>query len=239
MGIIIPAILPSSREDLEQKLAVITDLTKEVQIDIVDGKYASPSTWPYAGEEKNELQNLCDSGEMLPFAGRFRFETDLMVMNPEEVAGLWIDAGVNRLTIHAESTPFLANLIEKFRVIYGHDKDFVPDLLSFGLAVGLNTDLRLIEPYLDKADYVQFMGIAKIGHQGEPFDPRVLKRIMSFKKKYPNMQIQVDGGVSLPHIGELLRAGVDRLIVGSAIWKEENVQEAFKKLQTTAAQYSS
>ena len=52
MTLIVPAVIPVSQEDLEEKLgklAAIPEIT-EVQIDVVDGRYASPASWPYQGD---------------------------------------------------------------------------------------------------------------------------------------------------------------------------------------------
>ncbi len=229
MGIIIPAILPKSKEDLEEKLDTLTGLCDEVQIDIVDGQFASPASWPYSSSP-GEPSKMLAQGELLPRCGEFRFEVDLMSLDPESVTGVWIGLCATRITIHAESTRFLPRFLQNIKGLYGHDKDFAPDLLSIGLSIGVESDLALIEPYLDSVEYVQFMGIKSIGKQGQPFDSRVIPKISAFKKRYPDIPVQVDGGVTLTTAPALLEAGVSRLIVGSAIWHAENIAEELEKL---------
>ena len=176
-------------------------------------------------------------GESLPYLGQIAYDIDLMVSNPEDVAGLWIEAGASRITIHAESSKYLAKTIQELQFKYGHAKDFVPNLISMGLSINTGTELALIEPFLDQIDYVQFMGVAVIGKQGEPFDPRVLRKISEFKKKYPEMTIQVDGGVSLATAPSLLIAGVDRLVIGSALWKNQDIAAEIEKFQEAVQEY--
>lgn len=233
MSIIVPAILPASREDLENKLARLSGLVDCVQIDIVDGRYASPATWPYAPGSHSDTPHE----ETLPHLGDFRFELDLMVEDAGVVAGAWIDQGVSRLTIHAESARDLPKLLENLQRTYGHDKGFAPELLSIGLAIGVTTELTLIEPFLDQADYVQFMGIASIGKQGQPFDARALKRVKEFRRKYPDTPMQVDGGVNLHTAPALLDAGVSRLVVGSALWKGNDPKAELEKFNELAQEY--
>ncbi len=230
MGIIVPAVIPASRQDLEDKLARLSGLCEEVQIDIVDGVYAGPASWPYTKDAKDEPARMLENGEMLPYAGSFRFEIDLMSRDPESVAGTWIALGATRLTVHAESTPYLGQFLRDTRAKYGHEKDFAEGFLSLGIAIGAQTDLSLVEPYLDRIDYVQFMGIETIGHQGEPFSASVLPRIAAFRKQHPGMQITVDGGVSGANAAALLAAGVSRLVVGSAIWKAPDPAQALREL---------
>jgi ribulose-phosphate 3-epimerase len=232
MNVVIPAILPKSREDLEQKLAALVGLASSVQIDVVDGRFVSPAAWPYAG-----VGDAFSHDDTLPNLDRINYEVDLMVTDPEVVAGTWIELGAGRVTIHAESTNYLSKAITDLQVSYGHAKGFAPDLLSLGLAINIGSELSLIEPYLESIDYVQFMGIGIIGKQAEPFDTRVLRKIAAFRNKYPQMTIQVDGGVSLVTAPALLTAGVDRLIVGSALWRAPNLAEELDKFNQLAQEY--
>jgi ribulose-phosphate 3-epimerase len=236
MSVIIPAILPTSRKDLEEKLAQLEGLVDAVQVDVVDGRFVSPASWPYSNGTDIFAQSTAE-GAMLPHVGQMEFEIDLMVSDPENVTGLWIAAGANRLTLHAESTTYLSRAIKDMGLKYGHSKDFAAGLLSMGLALNIESDLSLIEQYISSIDYVQFMGIATIGRQGEPFDTRVLRKISAFKRRHPKVQVQVDGGVSLVTAPALLSAGVDRLIVGSALWKAPHLADELKKFSELVEQY--
>ncbi len=238
MSTIVPAILSTTREDLEKKLAVLDGSAMSAQIDVIDGKFATPPTWPYVDSKQVGVPILSsDSGDMFPYLGQLEYEIDLMVASPEDVIGAWIEAGASRITIHAESAKDLAKVFEEIRLKYGHEKNFVPGLLSIGLALNIETEIALIEPYLDSVDYVQFMGIAKIGRQGEAFDSRVIRKITTFHAKYPEMPIQVDGGVSLDTAPLLLKAGVKRLIVGSGIWKTTNPIESIQRFTALAQEF--
>lgn len=236
MGIIVPAILPRTFADLESKLDQLEGLADAVQIDVVDGIFAQPASWPYENGTK-EFAELIARGDMLPHVGRLQFEIDLMVTDPEAVTGLWLAAGASRLTLHVESSTYMPRLITDLQTTYGHSKDFAPDLLSLGLAINIETELGIIEPFLSLIDYIQFMGIGKIGHQGEAFDRRVLQKIAIFKRRNPNMIIQVDGGVSLETAPALLTAGVDRLIIGSELWKADNLEKRFRELDVLSSEY--
>lgn len=233
MGVIVPAILPESREDLENKLMRLHGLVDAVQIDIVDGTFAGPPSWPY----KDATSQPIPAEDSFPYLGELTYDIDLMVDSPGKVMGRWVQAGAQRITIHAESSHRLPQLIEEFQQKYGHDKDFAPDLLSIGLAINVSTDLALIEPFLAQCEYVQFMGIADIGKQGQPFDKRVLAKISEFRKKHGDILIQVDGGVSLTTAPQLLAAGVSRLIVGSALWKAPDFRDELKKFKAVAQAY--
>lgn len=224
MSTIVPAVLPGSRKELKEKLAVITriDGVRRIQIDVVDGKFATPPSWPY--NAPGELQDMAERGEMLPHLDRVSYEVDLMALDAEDTAGAWLMLGATRLTFHAESIPSLPQFFDRVRARYG---DALHGLVSFGIAVNLGTDPALIESCLDRLEYVQFMGIGTIGRQGESFDPRALTRVRQFRERHPDVPIQVDGGVSLQTAALLLKTGATDLVIGSAIVKAADPAPAF------------
>lgn len=234
MSTIIPAVLVPSRKALDETLMRLDGLVDTVQVDIVDGIFVGPPTWPYA--EPAELSILKAGGEF-PALGRFKFEVDLMVQNPEKTVGAWIDAGVSRVLLHIETVRDFAGVVSELQKKYGHEKGFASDLLSLGVAINIDTDTKVLEPFIDSIDYVQFMGIARIGVQGQPFDTRVLQKIAAFRKAHPKMPIQVDGGVSLETAPSLLDAGVTKLCVGSALLKAPDLVERLHEFEAIAEEH--
>ncbi|MBU6388764.1 hypothetical protein KGQ72_02745 [Patescibacteria group bacterium] len=235
MSLVVPAVLPTSKRELEERLALFASLplVGRVQIDIVDGKFASPASWPYTAPA--ELRDQIERGDLLPHLDRLSYEVDLMCFDAELAAGVWLALGATRLTFHAESTTDLPRLLASVRKRYGAGGGFASDLVSFGIALNIASDLALIEPYLGEVDYVQFMGIARIGRQGQPFDRRVLEKVRVFRLRHPGISVQVDGGVSLEQAKELVALGVSHLVVGSALLRAGNpsaVLAAFDALQT-------
>jgi ribulose-phosphate 3-epimerase len=160
-----------------------------------------------------------------------------MVDEPAKVAGAWLSAGASRLILHADGMHSLDTMIRDLAHVYGHDKDFDSGLLELGIGVNPKSDLALVEQYLPHADFVQFMGIDRIGKQGQPFDPSILQKIRIFRKRHPDMPIQVDGGVSKATAPALLAAGVSRLIVGSDLWKASSLAQEITELELLAEQY--
>ncbi len=228
MATIVPAILTTSREDLDSKLTALLGIAEDVQVDVVDGVFAAPATWPYVGS--GNFEKLLATDGTIPLFDNFHIEVDLMVQKPEEVTGSWLAAGATRILAHLESTCYMPNLVTDMKVKYGHEKGFASNFLSFGLALNVDSALSLIEPYIEDIDYVQFMGIKNIGKQGEAFAHEIIEKILAFKKRFPDMPVQVDGGVNFETAPLLLAAGVSRLVIGSALWKAPNLKEAFEKL---------
>lgn len=227
MGLVVPAVLPSSKKDFEEKLSLFAQMNVErIQIDVVDGIFASPASWPYSVPQ--ELQSMVEHGEMLPHLDRITYEIDLMCFDAERAAEAWLALGAMRLTFHVETDTNPKRMLVSARRRFGH-------IVSFGLALNIDTDSSLVEKCLGDIEYVQFMGITKIGRQGQLFDDRVLDKIRAFHKKYPEVPIQIDGGVSLENARELIHAGATTLIVGSKILRAKDpsaVIASFENLQT-------
>lgn len=236
MNSVVPAVLPKSENDLTETLGRLARFAEYVQIDIIDGEFAGPASWPYA-ESADALHTFAAQGNSLPYWGKLKFDIDLMVERPEESIDDWMTLGATRITVHAESTRFLARLIDGFDKRYGHAPGFSTGLVEFGLAIGLSTDVALIEPYLNRVDYVQFMGIARIGTQGQPFDRRVIERVRAFRRRHPDIDIQVDGGVSKATAPALLKAGAHRFVVGSDLVRAENAKAEYEALEELTEEY--
>lgn len=232
MNPIVPAIIPVSREDLKDKLLQLQGIADHVQIDVVDGIAATPAAWPFSAHD-----GAAAVADALSFMGTLHVEADFMVEDAQAAIRPWVDAGANRIVLHSERVHALPKLLSDIHTRYGHDVSFTPGILSIGLAIHAATDISLLEPFLGKVDYVQFMGIANIGKQGEPFDQRVIPKIRTFKKKYPQMPLQVDGGVSRTTAPALLALGVDRLVVGSALWDAPDLAVAYRELEALTTRY--
>lgn len=199
---IIPALLEPSFTELTEKIYRVDEHFSRVQIDIVDGVYAPNQTWPYAVGEPLEvavrrLHNLTIS-----------FDLDLMVHEPEAVLDQWLAAGASRVIIHLSSTKQLITCVDRVR--QGGSEVYV------GVVIGDHLDA--LSTVADHIDGVQCMGIATVGKQGEPFDPRVFDLIQSLRDQYPLLPLAVDGGVSSLTIPALVDAGVSTLVVGSALF---------------------
>lgn len=234
MGVIIPAILASSRREIEDALARITGLVDTVQIDVVDGVLAGTPSWPYSEGGLAKIPPVFDIHDM----GNVRFEMDLMVREPRDAMRAFLRAGAGRIILHAESTADLGPLLDELERTYGRDKEFSSDLLSVAIALHADTDMKRVEPHLSRVDYVQFMGIAREGNQGQPFDERILAAIGRFRSTHPDVPVQVDGGVSRTTAPALFSAGAHRLVVGSALWKSEDIAATLREFEELAQEYN-
>lgn len=217
---IIPAILPKDFADLEDHVARIKGLIPLVQIDICDGQFTPSPSWPYKKHDTN-FDAITKEDRGLPFWEEVEYEFDLMVNKPEDVVEQYVAAGASKIVLHIESKGNIAKAIEKLE-----------GKVEIGLALDIDTSLDAIEPYKDKISHIQLMGIDNVGFQGQAFDEKVIAKIKEVKKIYPELAIQIDGGVNLDTAPLLKAAGADRLIIGSAIFEADNVVEAVEEFKS-------
>lgn len=238
MGQIVPAVLPSSRKEFEEKIALLARApsVRRIQIDVVDGKFASPMSWPYTAP--GELQKRVGRNEMLPELDRIEYEIDLMCLDAERAAGAWLALGATRLIFHAESAVDLPRLLATVRRRYGAGDGFASGLISYGVALNIASDLKVLEPCLADVAFVQFMGIARIGRQGQPFDRRVIDKLKMFHRRHPKIPLQIDGGVSISNMRELSLLGVSSFVIGSAIIGAQNPLAALASFEAYQTPYA-
>jgi ribulose-phosphate 3-epimerase len=216
---IIPAILPRDFAEVEDKISQIQGLVRTVQIDVCDGQFVPNATWPYRKAD-DSFKKIVQEADGLPGWKELNFEIDLMVNRPEESVDDWVMAGASRIIIHAEAKGDLAKAVEMLK-----------DRAEVGLALNMDTPIdtigdprfRVHEGYVQ---FIQLMGIDRIGFQGEGFDDKVIGRINEARLKYPALPISIDGGVSLETAPALIAAGANRLVSGSGIFGSGNVFEA-------------
>jgi ribulose-phosphate 3-epimerase len=144
-----------------------------------------------------------------------------MVHNPIPVAREWVKAGADMLIFHVETVD-LASFVDFV--------EHVPGSVSVGVSFHGDTSIETLLPYVPHAEYVQVMGIHTIGSQGQPFTEVTFEKIARLKQEFPRTPVSVDGSVNQKTISRLVKAGVDRLIVGSAIVKQENPRAAYEAL---------
>ncbi len=199
---IIPAVLGETYAEVEREIKLLEDHTDWLHLDVTDGRFTSVASWPADMSGKGNIEDL----RFLD--GKTKIEVHLMVEEPEMVIRDWLEV-VDRIIVHAEATDRLEEIIDSFSL----------SRVKFGVALLLPTPIETLGPYLSKINLIQLMSIAEIGAQGHGFDDRVLEKIKVLRSLAPNVIIQLDGGVNQETAKVALAAGVDNLIVGSAIWR--------------------
>jgi ribulose-phosphate 3-epimerase len=207
---IIPAIIPKNFDDLREKVSLVKDYVSLIQIDITDDVFVPSKSWPLIEEDDFAL----------PFVGDVDYEIDLMVSDLSDIEK-WIVEGVKRIIFHIEATDNPKEIISKLK-----------GKVEIGIAFNINTDISKYESVLNEVDFIQFMGIEKIGFQGVEFSEKVIQKIKDFRGQNNDIIISVDGGVNLENVNLLKEVGANRLISGSTIFESDNIEETINKLKS-------
>lgn len=224
---ITPAILVSDSSELDEKLSKFVNITNLVQIDICDGKFVPVISWPMGARDQHSIQSILEEDEGLPYWNSLDFEFDLMVLNAHKQFDFFARLGAKRIVFHLE-----AEAEESFKEFLESLDPYFKDNIEIGIAINTTTDICRLDPFINYVDFVQFMGIKRIGFQGEPFDERVLDQIKELRLKYPEIKISVDGSVNENTAPLLVLAGVDRLVIGSALLQSFDIRETLRKFES-------
>ncbi len=236
MKLIMPAVIPASYQNLLEKIAFFDQVkAHRIQIDMVDGVFAEPASWPFTAGQ--DLHDRAATGTLLPHLDRVKYEADLLCKDPEPIVASLVNLGVIRLTLHAECTDNVSGLIARVRHLVGAEANFVAALISIGLSINVETDVSILLEHSEEVEYVQFMGITNIGKQGQPFDPRVIDKVRAFRAARPDAYIQVDGGITFENAKELVDAGASRLVVGSALSQATDMPAMMARLEALRPTY--
>jgi len=212
---IAPSLPAQSFDEITQLSTKLQGVASSLQIDIVDGIFVPHTSWPFTEEDIEaslwKLASLTDS---------FEIEMDCMCMHPESYLDLFVTLGVRRMIVHLGTTQALAKCIA-----HAHEHRY-----SLGFAFTNDTNLEDLYTYIHEIDFVQVMGIAHVGVQGQPFDERTLATIARLRRDYPFLEIAVDGAVNKETITQLLAAGANRFAPGSAVSKALDPALAYKQL---------
>lgn len=226
---IIPAILPKDFDELAESLEHIKGVAREVQIDVVDGAYAPNVTWPYS--DPGSFERLTSEEEGLPHWEEFDFEFDVMAHNSAKDVEKYIQAGAARMLIHADAQG-AGEAVEKLQKYREGELNIL-----VGVALSTQLDASALSVFEGFVDYVQVMGIAKVGFQGQPFDEKALALISAVRTQYPDLAIQVDGSVNMRTVRPLVEAGATRLVAGSSIFAAEDPAAAYRALSKKANEH--
>jgi len=226
MAEIIPAVMPIEYIDVQDASNQVAGLVSFVQIDVMDGVFVQDRTWPRQNDDV--LQSLIEQKRSLPNWERIDYEVDLMVSNPEEVAEQWFSAGAARVIVHSQSSDDYKGIVERLSNTYAMPGNLVS--AEVGIAVPFDADVSVLEGIAEYVSVVQVMGISPVGVQGSEFKPRALQTISEFREVYPDLAISVDGGVKPELMGDLISAGVNRIVMGSAIFDTDVPRDELKNI---------
>ena len=208
---IIPSILTNDPKELIEKLGICEGVVERVQIDIIDGVFASNKT--------------IDPSALFSLETELKLDFHLMVKEPINWVEKCVRAGADRIIAQVEMMENQVDYVGKVQEVGG----------GVGLAVDLKTGIDNFDSViLTNLDVVLVMSVAA-GFGGQEFDERALdkiKRLGEIRKKGKTpFKIMDDGGITLGKIDDTRRVGVEEVVIGQRVFQGDIAQniERFRK----------
>ena len=150
-------------------------------------------------------------------------DTHLMISEPAKYIESFAKAGSDIITIHSESN---GEIEKNLQIIKQCGK-------KAGLTIKPSTPITTIEPYLDLVDLVLIMSVEP-GFGGQSFIPASLEKIKQARALIDQRDIilEIDGGIKLDNVQQVIDAGIDLVVAGSAVFKNPlGIYETCKAFQ--------
>ena len=206
MKILSPSLLSANFSRLEKELEDITcGGAVYLHIDVMDGSFVPSISFgmPVIKSLRN-ITELC-------------FDVHLMIDNPERYIKDFAECGADIITVHAESTHHLNRVLRQIKECG----------LKAGVALNPSTPLSALEYVLEYVDMVLIMSVNP-GFGGQKYIPNITNKISNLRKMIDeqglDIDIEVDGGIKLSNVKEVLDAGANVIVAGSAVFNANTLK---------------
>jgi ribulose-phosphate 3-epimerase len=158
---------------------------------------------------------------------RSRLDVHLMIDDPDRYAPVFIQAGADQVSVHQEAC---RNLDRTLRMIKEEGA-------LAGVVVNPATPVFLLDEVLEVADYVLIMSVNP-GFGGQHFLPHTLDKVRQLdrtrRERRLQLPIEIDGGITLENLPDVVRAGCDWIVTGSSIFHAPDPAAAVSGMRQTA-----
>ncbi len=207
-SVILPSLLLCDFGDLRREIERLEEAgVRALHLDVMDGHFVPNLTYG--------MPIVAAVRKLTPLP----IDVHLMIAEPSKYVRQFVEAGADCLTIHAEVNEDIGHTLELIRA----------QGIGVGIAVNPETGLERVEQVLPLCDLLLIMSV-NAGFGGQAFNPVALQKLESVKATYPNLLLEVDGGVNLKTIASCKQAGASLFVVGSAIFGQDDYRKAVEQL---------
>lgn len=213
MMILAPSMLSADFKELGKEICAIEENgAKYLHFDVMDGIFVPSISFgmPVLKSIRPATNLVCD--------------VHLMITEPIRYIEDFAKAGADLITIHLEACEDVGAAIEKIKACG----------CKVGLSIKPKTPVRALIPYLDKIDMILIMSVEP-GFGGQKFIPESLEKITETKhlleEKGISVDIQVDGGIYPHNVEEVLKAGANIIVAGSAVFNGDTSQNTVEMME--------
>ena len=209
MMLVTPSILAADLTHLQDEVATVEKYADWLQVDVMDGHFV-----PNLSFGAPVIKNL---KTQLPL------DVHLMVANPADRIAEFLALKVSHITFHAEAVKDTNSRRALIEAIH-------KGKATAGIALKPETPLSAIDDVVGEVDMVLLMSVNP-GFGGQQFITSVLEKARALRVAYPDLMIQIDGGINEETAALAREAGCNNLVAGSSIFLASDRAEAIYKIR--------
>ncbi len=208
---LVPGILAKNYISFKKQWSKVAPYFDYIQIDIVDGIFVP---------EKNNI----DPQKIKKLTRQHKLEIHLIVKDVANYLSPWLKLrNVKKIVWHYEAEP-------EVKAIHCLNQYIKNQKIQTGLSLNPHTPLAKIKNILPEFSTIQIMSVYP-GRQGQNFQKSALRKIQFLRKKYPRLNIEIDGGVNDKNLSQIKKAGANLFVLGSYLQTAKSIPLAVKKLK--------